>query len=150
MDYKLLIKPLVKLFVVIVIGVIVWNTNPMAPVREQVQSLIRQYSPWSKEVRFNNDEPPAVPREKEFIITAIPEKRGFRKCQRGSEVVYTNELCPTDAVEIQPQEPTMTVIAHPAATKPVQDPGSALRQELLGPDDKMSLRERMVERAVGR
>jgi hypothetical protein len=121
----------------------------MAPVREQVRSFIQKYAPWSKEVKFDNDAPSSVPREKEFIITAIPEKRGFRKCQRGSEVVYTNELCPTDAVEVQPKESTLSVVGNSTAPKPAQDPASSLRQDLMGPADKVNVREKMIDRASG-
>lgn len=62
----------------------------------------------------------------------------LRKCQRGTEVSYTNSFCPTGSRELKLEKGTVNVVEStaPAAVKSPPDAG--------GP----SLRERAVERAV--
>ena len=62
----------------------------------------------------------------------------LRKCQRGTEVSYTNSFCPPGTRELKLDKGTVNVIGStpPATTKP---PPAA---------DGPSLRERAVERAV--
>lgn len=106
-------KSLFKYFAVMVIAVFVWNTDAMGSVREKLRDFLNLHSSQQvKPIRWDNDIPSSVPRENKFIVTEIPKERGFRKCQRGSEIVYTNDLCPEGAQEIKVGEKAVSVKVH--------------------------------------
>lgn len=69
----------------------------------------------------------------------------LRKCQRGTEISYTNSFCPPGAKELKVDKGTLTVVApDPAAAAAAAAKAAAPKQGQPAP----TLRELAVERAV--
>lgn len=87
---------------------------------------------------------------------APPPKRiaGVRKCRVNGSIVYVDQDCPPGSRELAADGGSFTVVpsqgdSSTAATdRPAARP-STIREDLLKPGDP-TLREKMIERAVGR
>jgi hypothetical protein len=75
---------------------------------------------------------------------------GLRKCVKGGTTTYTDALCPTGTKELPIKAGAITVV-------PGQKPGSAaeaprrnLRDVLSPPGEEQNLKEKQIDRVIGR
>ena len=87
---------------------------------------------------------------------APPPKRiaGVRKCRVNGSIVYVDQDCPRGSKELAADGGAFTVVpsgadSSTAATDRPAGRSSTIRDDLLKPGDP-NLREKMIERAVGR
>ena len=79
---------------------------------------------------------------------------GIRKCLRGSEVLYTQGACPPGSREAALTQGSITVVppikATPQAAAPEAGASRPNVRTLLRPPGEPDLRERQMDRVIGR
>lgn len=116
---------------------------------ETVQSYLRpKASSRPASIQFDNGSVREFPVRPPNTKDTPPPLGSLRKCQRGSEISYTNELCPPGTREVKMNSGTVSVIEMP---KPAPAPANGAKKPDGSPDkDEPSIRDKMIDRAINR
>jgi hypothetical protein len=75
---------------------------------------------------------------------------GLRKCVRGGTTTYTDALCPTGTKEQPIKAGAVTVVPGQKPAPAADVPRRTLRDALAPPGDDQNLKEKQIDRVIGR
>lgn len=116
---------------------------------ETVQSIVRPAASTKlPKIQFDNGSVREFPVKPPNTKDTPPPLGSLRKCQKGAEISYTNELCPHGTREVKMNNGTVSVVEMP---KPAPAPANGAKKPDGSPDkDEPSIRDKMIDRAVNR
>jgi hypothetical protein len=120
---------------------------------ETVQSIVRSKSSASSKppkIQFDNGSVREYPVSPPNTANTPPPLGSLRKCQKGSEISYTNSLCPPGTREVKMANGTVSVVDStkppPAGNASKKPDGTAAAVD----KDEPSIRDKMIDRAINR
>ncbi len=155
-DLAKAIRFLLLLIGIVIFASITWKFRNA----EWIQKLLQVDDPATVNIKFDNgsarDNPPAA------TIASAParaQEQGsqnnapgvIKKCLRGREITYTDQICPSDAKVAPVTGGNVTVVGTPKAKAErsnAAEPGPKALRDALDLSGNVNIREKMMDRAV--
>jgi hypothetical protein len=139
-------KKLLLVLIALILVPVAWRLRH----HESVQALVRPAPPPPPPIQFDNGSVRDSTQTVRVPAADLPTPDGKpRRCQRGTEVIYTQTACPAGAREVAMDKGTVNVVAAETPRKPPQGPQLPPLPSARAPaDGKPSLQDQMMERAT--